>query len=97
MVNPRIEENRALYEQLPPDVQRSVRAEQVRVGFDQKTVLLAWGEPTLRTTWQTPDGLVEIWVYRYRVVSSYSAARDSTEYRRLVFREGKVTSVEIRP
>lgn len=97
MTNPRIEENRSFYEQLPPDVQRSIRAEQVRVGFSREAALLAWGEPTLRTNWQTPDGPVEIWVYRYRAVSTYSAARDSVEYRRLKFREGKVTSVEFSP
>lgn len=93
--NPRIAANQALFDQMPPDVQRSIRAEQVLAGFSEAAALLAWGEPFVRGTLTNAEGTFDLWTYRLVLLSG--AHRRHHEYRHLLFRDGKVAKVQFGP
>src|SRR5579872_5715287 len=62
----RIAAHQASFSSWPADVQAQVRAGEVAVGFTPEQVLVALGEPNLRTTAAGPQGVTDVWVYRRR-------------------------------
>lgn len=59
----RIEQNRAIFDQFPAEVQAKVRAGQVEVGFTEPMVRLALGNPARTFTRSTAEGNSVVWVY----------------------------------
>jgi hypothetical protein len=62
----RIPAHQASFSTWPPEVQAKVRAGEVDVGFTPEQVLVALGEPSMRTQAAGPQGVTEVWVYRRR-------------------------------
>jgi len=62
----RIAAHRADFASWPAEVQSMVRAGQAGIGFTQEQVLVALGEPEIRTVAGVPPQLTEVWVYRRR-------------------------------
>ncbi|MBX6420489.1 MAG: hypothetical protein IRZ06_05720 [Nevskia sp.] len=62
----RIEQNPALFDSYPPEVQQKIRAGQVDVGFTPDMVRLALGEPDRRYERTDANGTSEVWAYRER-------------------------------
>ncbi len=69
----RIAQDRAAFDALAPAVQERVRRGAVEVGDDEKTVLLALGEPARRVDrTDAKVGKTEVWIYlRSRVQISF--------------------------
>jgi len=59
----RIAQNQAAFAQFPPDVQQSLRAGRVDVGYTESMVLIALGEPARRFTRVEATGRADVWVY----------------------------------
>ena len=63
-VSSRISKNQQLFDTWPENVQTSVRAGQVEVGFTPEMVTMALGEPSRRYTRSTSQGSSEVWAYQ---------------------------------
>jgi len=63
-VEQRIEDNRAVFETFPPDVQESIREGEIALGFTQEQVRIAMGNPD-RIVTRTEEGekTATIWLY----------------------------------
>lgn len=59
----RIDDNQALFNSYPVDVQQQIRAGQVGVGFTPEQVTMALGKPDRAYTRQTEAGSSEVWAY----------------------------------
>ncbi|MHC4164769.1 MAG: hypothetical protein ACYSUM_21845 [Planctomycetota bacterium] len=55
----RIEKNKELFATYPPDVQAAIRSGEIRRGFDQKQVYMAFGKPSTKDA----QGTSETWLY----------------------------------
>lgn len=59
----RIEKDPALYSSFPPDVQASVKAGKIGIGFTSQMVYVAWGKPDRKKEIIDEKGKHEVWVY----------------------------------
>lgn len=60
----RIEKNYSTFSSWPEDVQRKVKAGEVDIGFTEKQVLMAKGEPDRVFERRTENETSEVWAYR---------------------------------
>lgn len=60
----RISRNQQLFDTFPADVQASIRAGKIDIGFTPEMVMIAIGEPDRRYTRITEHGSAEVWAYR---------------------------------
>lgn len=66
----RIQQNAELFETFPPDVQESVRAGEVEIGYTPEMVFLALGPPDRKVSRRTADEVREIWFYQGRFLTT---------------------------
>jgi|UniRef100_UPI00404914AB hypothetical protein len=62
-VDSRINQNKAVFNEWSPEVQATIRAGRVDLGFTPKQVKVALGEPDRIFTRTTEEGTAEIWAY----------------------------------
>lgn len=59
----RIKQNPELFASFAPEVQDSVRAGKIDVGYSKDMVYIALGKPNRQYTRKTADGTTEVWSY----------------------------------
>ena len=59
----RISKNQAAFDSWPSEVQSSIRAGQVKIGFTPEQVRVALGEPDRMYSRQSAEGESEVWAY----------------------------------
>jgi outer membrane protein assembly factor BamE (lipoprotein component of BamABCDE complex) len=69
-VKERIEKNQAYFGSLPPAHQAVIRSGQIKVGFTEKEVYLAWGTPDHKAITESISGHKETWIYTH--IKSYT-------------------------
>jgi hypothetical protein len=62
-VDSRINQNKAVFNEWSPEVQATIRAGRVDLGFTPKQLKVALGEPDRIFTRTTEEGTAEIWAY----------------------------------
>ena len=59
----RIGKNQAAFDSWPPEVQSSIRAGKVKIGFTPEQVRVALGEPNRLYSRESAEGESEVWAY----------------------------------
>ena len=66
----RIQKHPEMFEGIPPDVQETVRAGRVEIGYTPDMVFLALGAPDRKVTRKTEAEEREIWIYHGRFLTT---------------------------
>jgi len=106
----RIEKNPELFASFSPEVQESLKAGKIDLGFEPKMVEIALGKPDRTYTRKTAEGTETVWVYIWLNKYSYTQSVSLTgvrgsawvnvddirevPYKTITFVEGKVVEIE---